>query len=82
MAKSKEDRKKDSEVASKQAKGKKGKEAKDTNFKEEKVPVRLLEFYRTKIVPDLMKKHGYKNVLNYSAGMAEWKKLGHETTTD
>ncbi len=63
MAKSKEDRKKDSEVASKQAKGKKGKEAKDTNFKEEKVPVRLLEFYRTKIVPDLMKKHGYKNVM-------------------
>ncbi|MFA5012657.1 MAG: 50S ribosomal protein L5 [Ignavibacteria bacterium] len=63
MAKSKEDRKKDSEVAAKQAKGKKGKDAKDTNFKEEKVPVRLLEFYRTKIVPELIKKHGYKNVM-------------------
>lgn len=61
MAKSKQDRKKDSDVAEKPAKGKKGKEDKDINFKEEKVPVRLLEFYRTKIVPELIKKFGYKN---------------------
>ncbi len=61
MAKSKQDRKKDSDVAEKPSKGKKGKEEKDTKFKEEKVPVRLLEFYRTKIVPELIKKFGYKN---------------------
>lgn len=61
MAKSKQDRKKDSDVAAVPAKGKKGKEDKDINFKEEKVPVRLLEFYRTKIVPELIKKYGYKN---------------------
>ncbi|HRN98331.1 MAG TPA: rhodanese-like domain-containing protein, partial [Flavobacterium sp.] len=37
---------------------------------------------RAAIAQSLLQKHGYKNVLNYSAGMAEWKKLGHETTTD
>jgi large subunit ribosomal protein L5 len=63
MAKSKQDRKKDSDVADKPSKGKKGKEEKDTNFKEEKVPVRLLGFYRTKIVPELIKKFGYKNTM-------------------
>lgn len=80
MAKSKQDRKKDSEVTEKAAKGKKGKEEKDLNYKEEKVPVRLLEFYRSKIVPELIKKYGYKNpmqapkltkiVLNSGVGQA------------
>lgn len=80
MAKSKQDRKKDSEVTEKAAKGKKGKEEKDVNFKEEKVPIRLLEFYRSKIVPELIKKYGYKNpmqapkltkiVLNSGVGQA------------
>lgn len=37
---------------------------------------------RAAIGQSLLQKHGYKNVLNYSAGMSEWKKLGHETTTD
>lgn len=80
MAKSKQDRKKDSEKTEHQAKGKKGKDGKDESFKEEKVPVRLLEFYRTKIVPELIKKFSYKNtmqapklqkiILNCGAGAA------------
>ncbi|MCE1164914.1 MAG: 50S ribosomal protein L5 [Bacteroidetes bacterium] len=80
MAKSKQDRKKDSEKVEQQAKGKKGKDAKDGSFKEEKVPVRLLETYKTKIVPELIKKFSYKNtmqapklqkiILNCGAGAA------------
>jgi large subunit ribosomal protein L5 len=61
MAKTKQDRKKDADVSDKQGKGKKGGKEADANFKEEKVPVRLLEFYRTKIVPELIKKYSYKN---------------------
>lgn len=61
MAKTKQDRKKDADVSDKKAKGKKGGTEADANFKEEKVPVRLLEFYRTKIVPELIKKYSYKN---------------------
>lgn len=59
MAKTKQDRKKEQD----EQKNAKGKEisAKDDNFVEEKVPVRLLETYNTKIVPELMKKFGYKN---------------------
>ncbi len=60
MAKSKEERKKVKESAE-QKTGKKSKDVKDESFVEEKVPVRLLETYRTKIVPELMKKFGYKN---------------------
>jgi large subunit ribosomal protein L5 len=63
MAKSKQDRKKDSTVADQKPKGGKGKTAKDEHFVEEKVPVRLLELYRTKIVPELIKKFGYNNVM-------------------
>jgi len=80
MAKSKQDRKKENEKVDQQAKGKKGKDGKDEKFKEEKVPVRLLEFYRTKIVPELIKKFSYKNkmqapklqkiILNCGAGAA------------
>jgi large subunit ribosomal protein L5 len=61
MAKTKQDRKKDADVSDKKGKGKKGGADSDANFKEEKVPLRLLELYRTKIVPDLIKKFGYKN---------------------
>ncbi|MBE2256382.1 MAG: 50S ribosomal protein L5 [Ignavibacteria bacterium] len=59
MAKTKQDRKKEQD----EQKSAKGKEtsAKDDNFVEENVPVRLLETYNTKIVPELMKKFGYKN---------------------
>ena len=32
----------------------------DEVFSEEKVPVRLLESYRTKVVPELIKKFNYK----------------------
>ncbi len=61
MAKTKEDRKKDSKTATESQKSKKqGKDSKE-NFVEEKVPVRLLEHYRTKIVPELIKKFNYKN---------------------
>jgi len=63
MAKSKQDRKKDSSAVEQKPKGGKGKSAKDDSFVEEKVPVRLLEVYRTKIVPELIKKFGYNNVM-------------------
>ena len=61
MAKTKQDRKKDADVSDKKGKGKKGSGEAGANFKEEKVPLRLLEFYRTKIVPELIKKYSYKN---------------------
>lgn len=63
MAKSKQDRKKDNTAVEQKAKGGKGKAAKDEHFVEEKVPVRLLELYRTVIVPELMKKFGYANIM-------------------
>ncbi|HMS34920.1 MAG TPA: 50S ribosomal protein L5 [Ignavibacteria bacterium] len=61
MAKTKSDRKKETEPK------KKGEESKveksgDT-FKEEKVPVNLLKHYREKVVPELMKKFGFKNIM-------------------
>ena len=62
MAKSKEERKKgsDQEVGTKKAKkDDKGKSAE--KFVEEKIPVRMLEFYRSKIVPELTKRFTYKN---------------------
>ena len=61
MAKTKEDRKKTKEVADPK-KAKKGDKAggKET-FVEEKVPVRLFDFYKTKVVDELMKKFSYKN---------------------
>lgn len=58
MAKTKQDRKKDDEgKKSKQNEGKKD----EGSFVEEKVPARLLETYHKKVVPELMKKFGYKN---------------------
>lgn len=62
MAKSKQDRKKDKEVQEQDPKLKKqSKDKGKDKFIEEKVPVRLLEIYRTKIIPELIKKFGYKN---------------------
>lgn len=61
MAKTKQDRKKESEQTKKGADSKeeKGKE----DFKEEKVPLNLLKHYREKVVPELMKKFNFKNVM-------------------
>jgi large subunit ribosomal protein L5 len=61
MAKTKEDRKKDSKPADSK-KEKKGKDSKEV-FVEEKVPARLMEQYRSKIVPELIKKFNYKNTM-------------------
>jgi large subunit ribosomal protein L5 len=61
MAQTKQDRKKANEpVDSKKAK-KAEKGGKKEAFVEEKVPVRLFEFYKTKVVEELMKKFNYKN---------------------
>jgi large subunit ribosomal protein L5 len=63
MAKTKEDRKKDSKPAGDSQKGKKGAKDSKEKFVEEKVPVRLMEHYREKIVPELIKKFNYKNTM-------------------
>ena len=63
MAKSKEERKKVSAPAA-DTKGKKSKkEAGGEGNIEEKVPVRLIQVYKEKIVPELNKKFGYKSVM-------------------
>lgn len=60
MAKTKQDRKKESEPK----KGSEQKEEKSSGgFKEEKVPVNLLKHYREKVVPEMMKKFNFKNVM-------------------
>ena len=61
MAKSKQERKKGKEIKVSQGKPKSKKKGKEKDFVEEKVPIRLLEFYRSKIVPELVKKFNYKN---------------------
>lgn len=63
MAKTKEDRKKVSKVSADSQKSKKSEKESKEKFVEEKVPVRLLEHYRTKIVPELIKKFNYKNTM-------------------
>jgi len=61
MAKSKQERQKEKDTPKKQTSKQeaKGKEV----FVEEKVPIRLLQQYREKMVPELMKKFNYKNVM-------------------
>lgn len=60
MAKTKQDRKKEQDAP----KGGERQEKKSAEkFVEEKVPVRLLAHYREKVVPELMKKFGYSNVM-------------------
>ena len=61
MAKTKQDRKKETDAASKGAEKQEKKSGE--KFVEEKVPVRLLSQYREKIVPELVKRFGYKNVM-------------------
>lgn len=63
MAKSKEDRKKESTTAKDSKSKKSDKKTSKEDFTEEKVPIRLLEIYRKNIVPELMKKFSYKNVM-------------------
>lgn len=59
MAKTKQDRKKETDGAEKEVKDSKSKEG----FKEEKVDINLLHTYRDNIVPELKKKFNYKNVM-------------------
>lgn len=61
MAKTKSDRKKETDPKKKgeDTAGEKSGEV----FKEEKVPVNLLKHYRDKVVPELMKKFNFKNVM-------------------
>ncbi|HEY5123363.1 MAG TPA: 50S ribosomal protein L5 [Ignavibacteria bacterium] len=62
MAKTKLDRKKGSEEV--KPKGKQeSKSKKGDKFVEEKVPVRLLEHYRSKVIPEMQKKFSYKNIM-------------------
>lgn len=63
MAKSKEDRKKESKPAQDSKSKKADKKGSKEDFVEVKVPVRLLEVYRKNIVPELMKKFNYKNIM-------------------
>jgi large subunit ribosomal protein L5 len=63
MAKSKQDRKKEKVETEKKGTAGKSKEKSKETFIEEKVPVRLLDIYKTKIIPDLMKKFGYRNIM-------------------
>ncbi|MCX6161679.1 MAG: 50S ribosomal protein L5 [Ignavibacteriae bacterium] len=96
MANTKQDRKKstaendDKQKSKKQVKGGAVKGGKNEKFVEEKVPARLTEFYKTKIVPDLIKKFGYKNsmeapklqkiILNCGVGAAVTEPKIIETT--
>lgn len=61
MAQSKQERKKENAVQEKPKKTDKKKQVKEKDFVEERIPIRLLEFYRSKIIPDLIKKFNYKN---------------------
>jgi large subunit ribosomal protein L5 len=61
MAKTKQDRKKEQDIP---AKGSEKHDKKSAgHFVEEKVPIRLLSQYREKVVPELVKKFNYKNVM-------------------
>jgi large subunit ribosomal protein L5 len=61
MAQTKQDRKKTKEETDPK-KAKKGDKAGSKEaFVEEKVPVRLFDFYKTKVIDELMKKFSYKN---------------------
>jgi large subunit ribosomal protein L5 len=67
MENTKKDKKASKEPVKEQKKEKKAAGKKQTGKKEviveEKVPVRLLEFYRKEVIPQLSKKFGYKNYL-------------------
>ncbi len=61
MAKTKQDKKKDEAAAPKKGKGVQQTSRADENFVEENVEVRLKKSYNEKVVPELVKKFGYKN---------------------
>lgn len=61
MAKTKSDRKKETEPKKKAQEKTDGKSG--DNFIEEKVPVRLKAFYKEKVVPEMTKKFNYKNIM-------------------
>ncbi|MEP7146518.1 MAG: 50S ribosomal protein L5 [bacterium] len=61
MAKTKSDRKKETSPEKKDGDKKSAKTKEE--FKEEKVPVNLLKHYRDKVVPEMMKKFNFKNVM-------------------
>ncbi len=61
MAKTKSDRKK--EAGPKKKGEETNVEKTEQSFTEEKVPVNLLKHYREKVVPELMKKFNFKNVM-------------------
>lgn len=66
MAEEKKEKKtKKTQEAAEAAKGKKASKKQDKveRFAEEKIPVRLLEFYKTGVVPELTKKFKYKSIL-------------------
>ncbi|MCI0714907.1 MAG: 50S ribosomal protein L5 [Chlorobi bacterium] len=65
MAEEKKEKKPKKQEKTEDTKGKKPSKKKEgaEEFKEEKVPVRLYEFYRTKVIPELSKRFGYKNAL-------------------
>jgi large subunit ribosomal protein L5 len=52
----------DKKAKAEDTKGKKSAKKEAEDYKEEKVPVRLHEFYKTDVVSVLSKKYGYKNV--------------------
>ena len=62
MAEEKKDKKSKKQAPKEEPKGKKGSK-KAEEFVEEKIPVRLFEFYRTTVVSELTKKFSYKNAL-------------------
>jgi large subunit ribosomal protein L5 len=63
MAEEKKDKKiKKQPAAKEEPKGKKGSK-KAEEIAEEKIPVRLLDFYRVSVIPELTKKFNYKNLL-------------------
>jgi large subunit ribosomal protein L5 len=63
MAKTKQDRKKPTEPVKGKSK-EKVKEKATEDFKEVKIPVRLYDHYKSKVIPEMMKKFNYKNVMD------------------
>jgi large subunit ribosomal protein L5 len=61
MAQTKQDRKKPKDTVESQKAKKTDKSGKKEVFVEEKVPVRLFDIYKTKIIEELIKKFNYKN---------------------
>jgi len=65
MAEEKKEKKVKKQEKPEDTKGKKTSKKKEAaeEYKEEKVPVRLYEFYKTQVIPELSKKFGYRNSL-------------------